>query len=183
MPVKQATRKLRYLICWRHIWSEFISSGSTILLCSLCMTRSPTALLSVVVLFRLLLCSKISSFQTSSSMLSRINTNLHSLTKLPVNPRFFFEIQNLELIFPFSLEVRRILLYNIIKNCKVLNGVFSINISTKSTEKIWETSITQFILMTTLRAKNGSGCYFNNSEVKTPPIKKEDMFAFTRNGI
>lgn len=128
MPVKQPTRKLRYLICWRHILSEFISSGSKILLCSLCMTRSPTALLSVAVLFRLLSCSKISSFRTSPSMLSRINTNLHSLTKLPVNPRFFFfEIQNFELIFPFSLEARRILLYNINKNCKVLNGIFSIN--------------------------------------------------------
>ena len=87
------------LSCWRQILLEFTSSGSTILLCSLCLTRSPTALLSVVVLFRLLLCSKISSFRTSPSMLSRINTNLHSLSKLPVNPRIFFEIENFELSF------------------------------------------------------------------------------------
>lgn len=32
-------------------------------------------------------------------MLSRINTNLHSLSKLPVNPRIFFEIENFELSF------------------------------------------------------------------------------------
>lgn len=36
-------------------------------------------------------------------MLSRINTNLHSLTKLPVNPRIFFEIENFELSFPIFL--------------------------------------------------------------------------------
>ena len=94
VPVKQPTRKLRYLSCWRQILLEFISSGSTILLCSLCLTRSPTALLSVVVLFRLLLCSKISSFRTSPSMLSRINTNLHSLTKLPVNPLLNFFLKS-----------------------------------------------------------------------------------------
>lgn len=79
-------------------------------------------------------------------MLSRINTILPSLTKLPVNPRFFFENQNFQLIFPFSLEVRSILLYNIIKNCKVLNGVLFYQLSPKSTETICETSIMQFIL-------------------------------------